>query len=50
MIRYFELQIEDPKLNAKIEAMANEWQISSDEVVSSIIEKYVDRQRVTINT
>jgi hypothetical protein len=41
MNKSFELQIEDPKLNAKIEAMANEWQISPDELVSRIIEKYV---------
>ncbi|MBP2658717.1 MAG: hypothetical protein H6Q69_1749 [Firmicutes bacterium] len=37
MNKSFELQIEDPKFNVKIEAMANEWQITPDEAVSLII-------------
>lgn len=50
MIKYFELQIEDPILNARIEAMANEWQIKPDELVSRIIERYVDSRKVTSST
>lgn len=37
MNKYFELQIEDPILNAKIDSMANEWQITPDEIVNLII-------------
>lgn len=37
MDKHFELEIEDPKLIAKIETMANEWQITPDEAVSLII-------------
>ncbi|GMB01849.1 hypothetical protein [Pelosinus sp. IPA-1] len=31
------LEIEDPKLNAKIDSMAEEWQITPDETVNLII-------------
>ncbi len=37
MIKPFKLQIEDPRLNAKIDAMANEWQITPDEAANLII-------------
>lgn len=49
-MKYFTLEIEDPKLNEKIEALAKEWQISPDELVSRIIEKYVDGRMVTSST
>jgi uncharacterized protein (DUF736 family) len=37
MNKYFQLKIEDPKLNAKINAMANEWQVTPNEAVNLII-------------